>query len=108
MKKYMAKKGKKHFAQEGLINPGAGQEQQPQGQPVPQQGQPPNGGQPQGGGKSIDVSLTLNDGQGQPQPLGNMSIKSPDDVKKLIQMIVQAMGQGQPQGGEQPQGQPQQ
>ena len=66
MKKYMAKKGKKHFAQEGLINPGAGQEPQSQGQPAPQ-GQPPNGGQPQGGGKSIDVSLTLNDGQGQPQ-----------------------------------------
>ena len=101
----MAKKGKKHFAQEGLINPGAGQESQSQGQPAPQ-GQPPNGGQPQGGGKSIDVSLTLNDGQGQPQPLGNISIKSPDDIKKLIQMIAQAMGQGQPQGGEQ--GQPQQ
>lgn len=105
MKKYVAKKGKKHFAQEGLINPGAGQEQQPQGQPAPQQGQPPNGGQPQGGGKSIDVSLTMNDGTGNPQPLGNVSIKSPDDVKKLIQMIVQAMGQG---GQQAPEGQPQQ
>ena len=105
--------GGKPTAQAGLINSDMPQQTaQPQPQPQPQGGmpQPQLQGQPQGQpnqpqGKSIDVSLTMNSGDGQPQPLGNISIKSPDDVKKLIQMIVQAMGQSQPQGQE---GQPQQ
>jgi len=100
-------------AQEGLVNAPADM------QPAPQQGgQPQMGGQPMGDTPNqqpqqatIDVSLTLNRG-GQQQPMGNMTIATPDDVKKLIQAIIQVMGQGggqpQPQGQpDQPQGQPQ-
>ena len=99
-------------AQEGLVNAPADMQPAPQQSPQPQMGGQPMGGTPnQQPQATIDVSLTLNRG-GQQQPMGNMTIATPDDVKKLIQAIIQVMGQGggqpQPQGQpDQPQGQPQ-
>ena len=91
-------------AQAGLVNGDMGGG----GQPAQPQGPAPSGQQQQqsGGGISVDVAVSVN-ANGQSQPLGNVSIKQPDDIKKLVQMIagVFQQGGGQPQG--QPAGEPQ-
>ena len=118
--KKLTEKQRKYFghvasggkAQEGLVNAPADVQPTPQQAPQPQTGGQPMGGTPnqQQPQSTIDVSLTLNRG-GQSQPMGSMTIATPDDVKKLVQAIIQVMGQGQggqPQPQEQPQAQPNQ
>jgi hypothetical protein len=89
---------KKPLAADGLIN----QEAPAQGGGQPQQ-------QGQQGGMSIDVQATLNM-NGQQQQLQPMSIKSPDDLKQLVQYFMQVIqqvsggGQQQPGAGGQPAG----
>ena len=105
MKYKTAKKKSKNCAANGLVNadmsaPQGGQQPMQPGQGGPTQGQQPG----QGGGISVDVTLAVN-ANGASQPLGSMSIKQPDDVKKLVQMIVSVFSQGGGQQGQQP-GQP--
>jgi len=109
-----SKKTTRNYAADGLANAsgggdmGGGMMGQPQGGQAPDGGTPSPGGAPQG--ISLMVSITAK-ANGADQKLGDIPINKPEDVKKLVQVIVgffQQQGQGgQPQGGQPaPQGQP--
>jgi hypothetical protein len=96
--------GGKPKAADGMINANAGTPQQAQGQP---QGQPAQNPQPQG--LSVIVTMVVNAPDGSQQPIGTVTIQKPDDLKEVIQKVIQVFQQGQqqaqPEGG-QPEGQP--
>jgi len=102
----MRKTGWTPKAQDGMINADAGTNlQQPAAQSQPQ-GQPQGQPAPQPQGISVIVTMVANAPDGSQQPIGTVTVTKPDDLKQVIQKVVQVFQQGaQPQGG-QPEGQP--